>query len=308
MSLTSLLPSWELALGSGNKSPGTITSYLRSVRALSAFLRENDMPGGTGEVAAEHIRAFLVAERERSSPAWSQQHYRNLHVFFGWLAAEGEREPPDPMGTVDKPQVPRKVKPFLTPAEQGRLLKVTSGKSLEDRRDHAMILIMIDNGVRVSGLANLRFDPEREDLTDVFLAARRLRVILKGGRQHWIPVGRKTAAAVDRYLRERGRHPRSYSPWLWLGVRDMGRSEHFSDSGIRQMLGRRGLQAGVQNVHPHRFRHTFADAWLAGGGNIDNLMAVAGWESVTMPLEYAKGRGIERAAVAHARLSPADRL
>jgi hypothetical protein len=67
MSLTLMLPSWELALDSGNKSPKTIKSYLASVRSLTAFLAANDMPGEIDDVTTESIRAFLVAERERTT-------------------------------------------------------------------------------------------------------------------------------------------------------------------------------------------------------------------------------------------------
>ena len=90
MSLTSLLPTWQLALESDNKSPKTIKSYLASVRSLTAFLAANDMPGEIDDVMTESIRAFPVAERERTTPAFSQQHYRNLSVFWNWLAAEGQ--------------------------------------------------------------------------------------------------------------------------------------------------------------------------------------------------------------------------
>jgi site-specific recombinase XerD len=308
MSMTSLLPSWQLALESGGKSRTTIRSYLSSVRSLAAFLRANDMPGDVDDVTTECIRSFLVAQRELNSPAYVQQHYRNLSVFWNWLASEGEREGENPMARVTKPEVPKKMKPFFTEDDLARLLRVTSGSDFESRRDHAIIRVFIDTGVRVSGLANLRFDADTEDLTDVFLHQKRLRVVLKGGSEHWIPVGRKSAAAIDRYLRSRARHPRSYSPWLWLGQRNGMRGEHLTDSGVRQMLERRGDEAGVQDCTPHRFRHTFADKWLELGGNVDDLMGVTGWKSVTMPLEYAKGRGIARAAAAHARLSPGDRV
>ncbi len=36
-------------------------------------------------------------------------------------------------------------------------------------------------------------------------------------------------------------------------------------SGITQVLRRRGAEAGVEDVHPHRFRHSFAHTWLANG-------------------------------------------
>jgi integrase len=74
------------------------------------------------------------------------------------------------------------------------------------------------------------------------------------------------------------------------------------------MLTRRGEQAGVAGVYPHRFRHTFADSWLEGGGDSYDLMKIAGWKSMTMVTVYAEERAGERARTAHARLSPGDRI
>jgi site-specific recombinase XerD len=120
VSPTALLPSWELALESDNKSPKTIKSYLASVRALTAFLAANDMPAGVDDVMTESIRAFLVAERERTTRRARQQHYRNLSVFWNWLAAEGERTGENPMARVSKPEVPVKMKPFFTEDDLAR--------------------------------------------------------------------------------------------------------------------------------------------------------------------------------------------
>jgi site-specific recombinase XerD len=306
MSLTGMLPSWQLALDAGGKSPKTIRSYTDTVRKLAAFLTDQGMPSGIDDTGPEHVRAFLAAETRRTSAVSAQLHFRNLRVFFGWLVREGERAD-NPMSRVDKPAAPQEAKPFFTDAEIAALLKATGGQDFESRRDHAMLRILIDTGLRVSGLANLRYDPGHDENNDVFLMQRRLRVVLKGGDIWWVPVGRKTAAAIDKYLRARARSPHSHSPWLWLGTRGRG-VDHMTDSGIRVMLARRGREAGVQGVNPHRFRHTFADSWLAAGGNVDDLMNVAGWKSYTMPLRYAQGRGIARAAQAHARLSPGDRL
>src|ERR1700722_6463282 len=114
MSVAGLLPSWQLALESANKSPKTIKDYTSSIRALTAFLRDNGMPDDVEKVGPENIRAFLGTQRERTSPASAQKHYRNLHVYFRWIEAEGERQEPNPMARVEKPSVPETVKPFLT--------------------------------------------------------------------------------------------------------------------------------------------------------------------------------------------------
>ena len=98
------------------------------------------------------------------------------------------------------------------------------------------------------------------------------------------------------------------APWTWQGAAKLGKTPPLDaeTSLIERCLS--GEQAGVQDVHPHRFRHTFADQWLANGGSVDDLMYVAGWSTYDMPLRYARGRGIDRAAQAHARLSPGDRI
>lgn len=59
--------------------------------------------------------------------------------------------------------------------------------------------------------------------------------------------------AVDRYLRVRVRHQLANRPELWLGRRGP-----LTYSGLRQMLNRRSREAGIPEVNPHQFRHTFA--------------------------------------------------
>jgi site-specific recombinase XerD len=299
--------SWQLALEAAGKSEKTVRSYLDSVRALQRFLASRGMPADIEEVDAEHIRAFILAEEQRTSAASASVHFRNLRVYFGWLAREGERTNPNPMDRVDKPKVTKKAKQFFEDAELTALLKTCQGASFTDRRDTAIMRVFIDTGMRVSGLANLRYDPDDDDRTDVFLSQRRLRLRLKGGDETWVPIGKKAAAALDRYLRTRARHSHSSSPWLWLGVHGHNLA-HMTDSGVRAMLARRGEQAGIQNVHPHRFRRSFADKWLAAGGSTDDLMHITGWKTYDMVREYTEARGIARAHDAHARLSPGDRI
>jgi site-specific recombinase XerD len=95
----------------------------------------------------------------------------------------------------------------------------------------------------------------------------------KGSRPRVVPFGAKTAQAVDRYLRVRAA-PHARSTRLLLGQRGP-----MTPDGARDVLHTRAAQAGVTDVHPHRFRHTFAHRWLAGGGQERDLMMLAGWRS-----------------------------
>jgi site-specific recombinase XerD len=305
--LSAFVTSWQLSLEAASKSPKTIRSYTDSVKALYTFLVDQEMPADVDGVGAHELRAFLLSEERRTSPASAAVHYRNLRVFFGWLVKEGERSTPNPMDRVEKPKVTKKAKPFFEDDELARLLKTCNGSSFEDRRDTALIRILIDTGMRVSGLANLRYDPEDETQNDVFLTQRRLRIRLKGGDETWVPIGKKATAALDRYIRARIRHSHSDSQWLWLGT--TGRNvAHMTSSGIGAMVKRRGMQAGIQGVNPHRFRRSFADKWLEGGGSVDDLMHITGWRTYDMVREYTEARGRARARQAHARLSPGDRI
>lgn len=320
--LATLLDSWIIALEGANKSAYTIRSYGDSARALIRWATgpgQAETTGGeaTTAITAGQLRLFLAAELARikpngqpMSPASAAVHHRNLRVFFGWLAREEPGlVPASPMVNVAAPIVPPKRKPPIADDEQKAMLRACQGDSIEARRDAAIIEILYDTGMRISGAAGLRYVPGDTGRNDVLLKDKLLLITLKGGRRIAVPVGRRACAALDRYIRARARHPRAEGcDWLWLGLSQAGTTGKFTHWGIRQMLTRRAGQAGVPAISPHRYRRTFAHKWLTNGGSEYDLMQITGWQTRDMIDVYAGELGEDRARVAHARFSPGDAL
>jgi site-specific recombinase XerD len=279
----------------------TIAAYTDAARSLDRWMTAQDIDGDFAACDTPMLNRFFTGWVTRHGQAGLNTRQRNLRHLFTWL--EEAYGHPHPYTATLHRYAPLKKRPSTLAQEFIRdLLEVTGGgraRRFEDTRDHAMIR-MLTEGVRRMELIQL----ELPDLSSDLIARPFVRVVpLKSARAfsegRIVPLSPATARSLAAYLRVRRAHRLAASPALWLGTRNRG---PLTGSGLYRMLKRRAEQAGYEpDVHPHQFRHTFANDWLASDGSEGDLMRLMGWTDRSMLDLYAEDMQMQRAIQAKRR-------
>lgn len=291
--LALLLDSWLLSLRAERKSKSTLEAYAGGVRKFIAWC---DEAGRSCTLDRATVQAFIVALLDAGHEA-STATSRQLAVrrFSAWLAEEGEIDRDDLIG-IKPPKLDQKVIEPLTEDQLKALVAACAGKEFQDRRDEAIVRLMIEAGLRAGEVVAM--GPSDLNLIAGSAIIRRG----KGGKGRAVPIGPATVRALDRYVRARRTHRRADTDALWLG--EYGKT--FGYEGLHKALAARARQAGIVGFHPHLLRHTAAHRWLAAGGSEGGLMAVAGWTRPDMLQRYTRARASERAAAEARTLNLGD--
>ena len=288
----------------------TISDYTNSLRKLAAYLT-TDPP--LTAITADQVRGFLasLANRPADQHPIGKKQARNIHTGLSalWTWALANRYATEHiLHSIERPKAEQRVISPLTQEEVVRLLAACDRRTATYSRpgkrecsnarptrlrDHAIILLLLDTGLRASELCDLQI--RHADLKN-----RRILAYGKGDKERLLPVSASTAKALWQYCQaERKEAPVNAALFVGLGEVPLTRS------GLGQILAALGATADVPDVHPHRFRHTFAVAFLRNGGNAYELQQALGHTTLEMTRVYLDLASSDLVA-AHKRASPVE--
>jgi site-specific recombinase XerD len=293
------LRDWDRTLRSAGHPETTRYNYLLAATQLARFLGEFSPDPDADEAAQDpcavtraHVEAFQGWMIETRSASTALNKHKGLQQFFRWLCQDEQDIARSPMERVAQPRTPQKLIPLLAADDTATLLATCRGREFLPVRDEAIIRLYCATGARLSEVGNLLVD-------DVDLGTDSVRYRGKGNKDRRVRFGPSTARAVSRYVRARAKHAGAGLPQMWLaaqGARPLG------PNGIKIMVKRRGMAAGLSGVHAHRWRHNFAHEWKLAGGDTGDLMLLMGWSSDDMARHYGASAAAERAQAAQVRM------
>lgn len=287
-------------------SPSTMEVYTWALSRLLEFTGEQDV----GDITLEQLRRFMLYMQQDYtpsrpggseaplSPSSLENIWKALRSFFGW--AEEELEIPRPDDRLAKPPNPPAEISAFTHDEIQAMVNGTERDHLgrlrpTGRRDKAIVLMLLDTGLRVGELARLTIGDMQQEKVYVtpYSSGRKTK-------SRFVYIGKITYRAIYRYIIERGTPEESEPLFITKHGDQMDRNN------IRHMITRLGKRAGVRNAYPHRFRHTFAIQYLRNGGDVFTLQRLLGHSTLEMVRRYLQ-LADQDAAAAHRSASPVDR-
>ena len=218
------------------------------------------------KISVFHLRNYLSDEKARGISDSTLDGTRQVFsAYFGWLQKECLITS-DPTINLNPIKSIKKVrKPYS--AIDIEKLKECCAKT----RDKAIIALLLSTGCRISEICAL-------NRNDVDFINKEIVVLGKGNKERTVFIDEVTAMLLQRYLNER----KDDYEALFIGKG----SERLTPHGIRNLLHRIAVKAGVENTHPHRFRRTLATNLIDHGMPVQEVAAILGHEKLDTTMKY----------------------
>ena len=250
-----------------NLSDGTIRFYREKIKLFFDYLKPLGVTRIT-DLTPQLIRDYLIyLEQKNHNPGGIHAAYRSLKAFLNWWEDEFEPENwKNPINKVKPPKVPVEILEPIQSEHALSMLAVCDQKTILGLRDYAIILTLMDTGIRASELVSI---------TRMDLDLKNGRIVIKkgkGSKFRIVFISNSTRDAIQSYLNERS----DALPYLWISKT----KSNLKYSGLRQIMRRRAKDSNIKAPSLHGFRRYFALQMLRSGVDVFSLQKLMGHSDI----------------------------
>ncbi len=251
---------------------GTLVFYQQKMKSFADYC-ESQVVSEVSQITPTMVRQYLLyLEDTGHNPGGRHAAYRSLRAFLFWFEDEVEPENwSNPVHKVKAPKVP--IEP-LEPVEfetVSQMIKVCEANTFCGIRDKALLLFLLDTGVRAGELLAINIEDINQARGDILIRHS------KGKRPRYVYVSKHSKRALRKYLNQRRDNDKAL--WVTHPRFNSGRLKYDS---LRAIMTRRAKQAGVEPPSLHDFRRAFALAMLRNGTDIFTLAKLMGHKGITV--------------------------
>ena len=202
LKLTSLIDGFGFSCQTEAKSPRTVEWYITFLRRFNKFLESRNLPTSISLITKHHIRQFIrylqteaktPYKNKPLSPATIQGYTRTVKIFFSWLVKEGYLDI-NPTSGIPVPRAPMKIVNTFSHEHIKRLSDSYCGTNGYGYRNFAIVMLLLDTGMRVSELVGIELDDI--NLNEGYIKIRQA----KGNRERLTPIGSIVQRTMWKYI------------------------------------------------------------------------------------------------------------
>lgn len=257
-----------------NLAEGTIRFYRENLLPFLKHLDDIEVKF-ISQITPSIIRDYLILCSERGHNSGGVHcRFRSIKAFLKWYWDEMDLTSRNPISKVKAPKV--NVEPIegISKEDFNKLLNECPKKDFFGIRDRAILMILLDTGVRASELCNINI--EDIDFSDSSILIRQG----KGRKPRFVFIGKKARKQLRKYLRFLNDEDGA----LFIN-RDEERITYIT---LREILRRLYTRAGTKRYSPHDFRRAFCLECLRKGIDLLTISRLMGHSSLQMISRYAK--------------------
>lgn len=249
----------------------TQEAYLHDFDHLSRFMTEIGVE--PKDVTLVHLQQLLkVVNDVEIAPASQRRMVSGWRMFFKMLVVEDVIKD-NPAELIEMPVRPKHLPDVLTDEDITRIQSTFDLSIPEEMRNYVIVEVMYGCGLRVSELVNLK-------LSNIYVEEQCLRVIGKGDKERWVPIGPHALELVDTYVhtvRSQLMPQRGEEKYVFLNRR----GHRLSRQMIFIMLQHAAEVAGInKHISPHSLRHSFATELVENGADLRAVQEMLGHASI----------------------------